>query len=531
MEKYFEFAIQNVARHGDTDVFPFPIENYIFYDKPKEAVDILKGIHSNFEQATNDYPPLHVKALSVAGYSGFRPASQLDPIWNAYLLALVCSVAEEIEKARVQADKNIVFSYRIKLNFTDFTLFDTGIGWHEYQLHSQESAKKHKFVLTCDISDFYPRIYHHRLENALKKARSSSDTVSRIMRLLSKFSDGVSYGLPIGGNAARILSELVLNRIDRLLITHGITYCRYVDDFRIFTESQEDAYNALLYLSEILLSNEGLTLQKAKTRLMGNEEYVSTSTFAEETHAGTELPETQKFLNLKLRFDPYSPTAEDDYEELKKELKKYDVVGMLTRELRKTRIDESLTRKLVKSIKYLSPTPRNQAILSLLDSLSTLYPLFTVVMMTLKSTLDDLEEETRVKVFHKLRELIHLKSYIALAPTNLAFALRVLAHDKSEECDLLLASLFETVSHPVIRRDIILIMAQRNADYWISNCRKNYCALSPWEGRALLIASYILEDEGRHWRDDIKKGLAPLDKLALDWAAEKKKSGTWNLPL
>jgi hypothetical protein len=67
MEEFFKLAIQNVARHGDTDVFPFPIENYIFYDKPQEAVDILKDIHSNFEQAANDYPPLRSRCHGQGG--------------------------------------------------------------------------------------------------------------------------------------------------------------------------------------------------------------------------------------------------------------------------------------------------------------------------------------------------------------------------------------------------------------------------------------------------------------------------------
>ena len=79
-------------------------------------------------------------------------------------------------------------------------------------------AHNYPHVLSTDISDFYPRVYHHRVENALSHATKNRAAVSRCKKLLSLLAvGGVSYGLPIGGNAARLLAELVLNRTDRLL--------------------------------------------------------------------------------------------------------------------------------------------------------------------------------------------------------------------------------------------------------------------------------------------------------------------------
>ena|ERR1700733_4410718 len=50
----------------------------------------------------------------------------------------------------------------------------------------------------CDIADFYARVYHHRVENALKWLKTKSEAVKRIVELLGKFTDDVSYGLPVG---------------------------------------------------------------------------------------------------------------------------------------------------------------------------------------------------------------------------------------------------------------------------------------------------------------------------------------------
>lgn len=34
-------AVQNVIKHGDTDIFPFPFENYAFFDKQGDIVDLV----------------------------------------------------------------------------------------------------------------------------------------------------------------------------------------------------------------------------------------------------------------------------------------------------------------------------------------------------------------------------------------------------------------------------------------------------------------------------------------------------------
>lgn len=85
----------------------------------------------------------------------------------------------------------------------------------------------------------------------------------------------------------------------------------------------------------------------------------------------------------------------------------------------------------------------------------------------------------------------------------------------------------------MIRRDLIMLMAHRRADYWLSNCRTSFATLTGWERRALLVASYTLGDEGKHWRDSVRDEQNPFDKLVLDWAADsKQKQGlAWRVPL
>ena len=92
-----ERALQNIAKFGDTDIFPFLFERHIFYDCPSECAALLREIHDNFDAHLSDRPPTTHESLTQVGYTGFRWATQIEPFWNAYYLALVIYLANQIE--------------------------------------------------------------------------------------------------------------------------------------------------------------------------------------------------------------------------------------------------------------------------------------------------------------------------------------------------------------------------------------------------------------------------------------------------
>jgi hypothetical protein len=525
INKSMRFAIENIIRFGDTDIFPYPIERQVFRENKEKTIDLLEKMYNAFDIFIDYMPIEHEKILNAVGYTGFRQGTQIDPIWNAYLLGIVCLIGEDIEKVRIDKKKEIVFSYRFKPNVSDYTIFDKNYGWVSFQKKSVEIAQQNNFVLTCDISDFYPRIYHHRLENALKKATNNSEIIRQIKNILNHLSVGVSYGLPVGGPAARLLSELLLNRVDLLLLSQNIQFCRFVDDYVFFAESKEQIYGNLVYLSEGLLNNEGLSLQKNKTRILTSAEFLETSRFSDINEPESqEEKDKRDFIKIHLHYDPYSDTADEDYETLKDEINKFDIIGMLAKEMQKTRVSEGLTRKLIKAITHLETTVKNQAVLSLLDNFHVLYPILPTVMILLINIIDDISTDVKQKIFSNIHDLLRTKSYLFKVPVNLSFAIRVLSYDNSEETDSILINIFSETPLMTIKRDIILILAQHNADYWISDQLKKYNVSTPWEKRSLLIASYILEDEGREWRKR-HKNISDFDKILLEWAGKQKELG------
>src|SRR5262245_13505067 len=134
------FAVKCIARHGDTDVFPFPLENHWLHDDHDTVVATLGEIDKAFEEFIADYPVTFVKNLVGVGYTGFRAATQVDPIWNAYLLGLTLELAPEIEAHRVPQAMHAVFSYRLSLDSSQFTMFNPDFGWGSFQQAALEQA-------------------------------------------------------------------------------------------------------------------------------------------------------------------------------------------------------------------------------------------------------------------------------------------------------------------------------------------------------------------------------------------------------
>lgn len=244
IESSFALAIKNFVKYGDTDIFPFPYETRMFEDIFNDVLNSAVDTYNNFSERLNGCPPINISTCSTVGYTGYRWATQIDPYWNVIFLGLVLHLGERIELSRVGHD--MVYSYRFKPNFESGSLFDLDTNWRKFQSDSLTLAQQDEsinYIVTCDIADFYTRIYHHRLENALDRLDSNKQISSKIKKLIQTFSGTNSYGLPVGGPASRILAELALDSLDHILQIHGVKFKRYVDDFVVFCETKEKAHS------------------------------------------------------------------------------------------------------------------------------------------------------------------------------------------------------------------------------------------------------------------------------------------------
>lgn len=123
--------------------------------------------------------------------------------------------------------------------------------------------------------------------------------VSQINELLLFWSNRDSYGLPVGSNASRILSEASLIEVDNYLISQKIDFCRFVDDYRIFAKDSATAHHWLSLLVD-RLSKEGLFINTSKTEIKDVSELKDEEDLTATILASEETPSVEEsILNSK----------------------------------------------------------------------------------------------------------------------------------------------------------------------------------------------------------------------------------------
>lgn len=344
-----------------------------------------------------------------------------------------------------------------------------------------------------------------------------------------------SFRIPVGGPASRLIAELVLSQIDGLLVSNGIDFIRYADDYYIFSNSPDESFKSLVTLTRLLIDNQGLQLQKAKTRIMSSAEFIASNPLVhddEEINVAVPLGAArQAIMSINVHYDPYSPTAAEDYEALRQELDRYPVMELIRAEIKKSRVDITLARRLITICRHLQGALLEDAIKTLTENQEILYPVYYNVLMTTKEVFDRLAPETQDEILAHLRKLISEQSRVMVVDLNLQYAIRVLSLKYYDESRLLLAGLFRSDRNGAIKRDIILALARWRDWHWLSDLKNRFRQLTDVERRGFTIASFGLGDEGQHWRRHLRRKFSPMEELMRDWSEEKHNISSWQIPL
>ncbi len=324
----------------------------------------------------------------------------------------------------------------------------------------------------------------------------------------------------MGGPAARILSELALNNIDIHLKNSGVQFVRYADDFHIFCQSKRDAFASLITLTDAL-ENEGLVLQRSKTRILSRSEFHSQCDLVLGRKGGSPTP-VQRLMSLSLRYDPYSANAASDYESLRDELQNIDIVSLLSEQLARSNIHIPTTKKIISALNHIDEEYQFGAVMSVLTNMSILHPIAINVFLAISGMFDRLTIEHKEIVCRQIRELYDAKHEVMQTSIHIAYANRIVAKQKSPENEAYLHRCFDREESIVVRRDIYLIFANWTNYSWLSIRLGRFIAMSPWERRAAILASHYMSDEGSHWRRHTSARFSDLEVVVRDWRAAKQ---------
>jgi RNA-directed DNA polymerase len=139
-------------------------------------------------------------------------------------------------------------------------------------------AEGYNIVVDLDLEKFFDRVNHDGLM-ARVAARVTDKRVLKLIRAFLKagvmeggLARPADEGTPQGGPLSPILSNLVLDDLDKDLTRRGHRFCRYADDCNIYVRSRRAGDRVMTSVSRYLTQQLRLKVNEAKSAVARPEE-------------------------------------------------------------------------------------------------------------------------------------------------------------------------------------------------------------------------------------------------------------------
>lgn len=162
----------------------------------------------------------------------------------------------------------------------DHTFSDSSFGYRPGRSMAQavERYRQHVedgfvYVVSLDLSKFFDRVNHDRLLSRLA-TRIEDRRVLRLIRAflksgirLNDLVEPTEEGTPQGGPLSPLLSNIVLDELDKELERRGHRFVRYADDIVILVRSQKAGERVLASISRYITQRLKLKVNAEKSRV------------------------------------------------------------------------------------------------------------------------------------------------------------------------------------------------------------------------------------------------------------------------
>lgn len=131
----------------------------------------------------------------------------------------------------------------------------------------------YEWIVDIDLERFFDTVDQDRLINIIMRTIKDGDVVSLIRKYLSAgvMDKGVTKatekGTPQGGNLSPLLSNIMLNELDKELEKRGLSFVRYADDCIILVKSEKAANRVLETVTKFIEKKLGLKVNAEKSKV------------------------------------------------------------------------------------------------------------------------------------------------------------------------------------------------------------------------------------------------------------------------
>ena len=129
------------------------------------------------------------------------------------------------------------------------------------------------WIVDIDLEKFFDNVPQDRLMSLVNRVIHDGDTESLIRKYLKagvmvkgKYEE-TEIGTPQGGNLSPLLSNVMLNELDKELEARGLRFTRYADDCLIVVRSEASAKRAMRTITDWIEKKLGLKVNATKTHI------------------------------------------------------------------------------------------------------------------------------------------------------------------------------------------------------------------------------------------------------------------------
>ena len=129
------------------------------------------------------------------------------------------------------------------------------------------------WIVDIDLEKFFDNVPQDRLMSLVGRVIHDGDTESLIRKYLKagvmvkgKFEE-TELGTPQGGNLSPLLSNVMLNELDKELEARGLRFTRYADDCVIVVRSEASAKRVMYSVTDWIQRKLGLKVNAEKTKI------------------------------------------------------------------------------------------------------------------------------------------------------------------------------------------------------------------------------------------------------------------------
>ena len=131
----------------------------------------------------------------------------------------------------------------------------------------------YEWIVDIDLEKFFDTVNQDRLITIIRRTIKDGDVVSLIRKYLSAgvMDKGTikptKVGTPQGGNLSPLLSNIMLNELDKELTARGLSFVRYADDCIILVKSEKAANRVLNSITKFIEEKLGLKVNAEKSKV------------------------------------------------------------------------------------------------------------------------------------------------------------------------------------------------------------------------------------------------------------------------